>query len=780
LIKPNLRFENAPASRRSVRFNFFRVEVKMKLPLDRFKLARVLESISDYQSAVFAGIIFLPMLATVGCSSAITPAAASTPLTNKTAMTNPSIQITPGNPTVAPGANIQFSALVSNTSDTAVYWSASGGVISGNGMFTVPKAQVGTVFQIVATSRADSTAYAIANVAVTSSSSSPTNPTNPGSGSIPATGPDNRYCNAGDVPNFGTVDGPAAAPTACFMTAEESTPSPGAVIKVSSASNLQTAIDNATCGETLVLQAGQTYPGFTLRAKSCDANHYITIRSSAAGSGLPAEGVRATPCNAGVSSLPGRPALNCASTSNVMARIAGAAKQDRIIGTDAGANYYRLMGLEVADTEANGASAGFYDLILLDTADHIIFDRCWIHGSPIGEDIKGVEFTNSSYIAVIDSYISDIHSKVSGYGADSAAIGSITGIGPVKIVDNFLEASGENVLWGGGASTTNVSDVEMRRNHLFKPFTWWKLSPTYMGTLFVVKNLYESKTGVRQFVEGNIFENNWAMAQKGTGILFTPKNQYGRCPECTVHDIIFRYNILRHSVDGIGMAPVYATTCPGEGGGGNGNCLYLSGGLYNLSVHDNLLDDINESTYSPGTCCSDGFLFNIATDQPTNWPHDILINHNTGFPVGSGIANVTIVSAPQVFANFSITNNLMTTGDGGFHQVLPGNKQPGCGTTSAAGMIGTLDGCMGDTWTAAGNVFANTSVSKSSKLAGSPLPARNFEAPGWESVGFVDFNSGNGGNYQLSPSSPYKNAGTDGKDPGADIDGLQTATAGVL
>ena len=44
----------------------------------------------------------------------------------------------------------------------------------------------------------------------------------------------------------------------------------------------------------------------------------------------------------------------------------------------------------------------------------------------------------------------------------------------------------------------------------------------------------------------------------------------------------------------------------------------------------------------------------------------------------------------------------------------------------------------------------------------------------------MDFNNGNGGNYQLSPTSPFKNAGTDGKDPGADIDGLQTATAGVL
>ena len=49
----------------------------MKLPLDRFKLIRAFESISAYRGAILAGIVFLPVLATVGCTSAITPAAAA-------------------------------------------------------------------------------------------------------------------------------------------------------------------------------------------------------------------------------------------------------------------------------------------------------------------------------------------------------------------------------------------------------------------------------------------------------------------------------------------------------------------------------------------------------------------------------------------------------------------------------------------------------------------------------------------------------------------------------
>jgi hypothetical protein len=835
----------------------------MNSPMERFKLLRVFHSISACQELALTGIILLPLLATVGCSSAITPATAAsnpaakqsstpvvkvtpgtstvapgTPLqfsalvtnTSNTGVTwsatggvitdnglfttpnakpgsiiqivatsvanslvrgiatlaiasssswngNPVVKVIPGTSTVAPGTPLQFSALVTNTSNTGVTWSATGGVITDNGLFTTPNAKPGSVIQIVATSMANSLVQGIATLAI-ASSSSPNG--NPGPGSTPPSGSDNRYCNAGDIPNFGAADGSASTPTACYQTDESLTPSPGAVTQISTLSKLQTALDNASCGDTLVLQAGQTYSGFTLPAKNCDANHYITIRSSALGAGLPPEGVRATPCNAGVGSLPGRPALNCASTSKGMARVAGGPKASQIINTDPGANYYRLVGLEVADTGANGAAAGYYVLIMLTSADHIIFDRCWIHGSPIGEDVKGVEFSGSSYIAVVDSYISDIHSKLSGFGADSSAIGSVTGTGPVKIVNNFLEAAGENVLWGGGASPTNVTDVEMRRNHMFKPLTWWVSSPTYFGTAFEIKNLFESKTGVRQFVEGNIFENNWAAAQKGTAILFTPKNQYGECPECTVHDIIFRYNIVRHSVNAIGIASVYATTCPGEAGNGTGKCHYLSGGLYGLSIHDNLLDDINESTYSPDNCCSDGFLFAISTDQPSNWPHDIRIEHNTGFPVGWGVGYVIIRGKPQVIANFSFDNNLMTSGNNGFNEVLPGHHLPGCGTTNASGMSGTLTGCMGNTWTAAGNMFANSSTSKSPKFPGAPLPAGNFEAPNSDALGFVNFNNGNGGDYHLIPTSPLRNTSSDGKDPGADIDGLQTATAGVL
>jgi len=46
-------------------------------------------------------------------------------------------------------------------------------------------------------------------------------------------------------------------------------------------------------------------------------------------------------------------------------------------------------------------------------------------------------------------------------------------------------------------------------------------------------------------------------------------------------------------------------------------------------------------------------------------------------------------------------------------------------------------------------------------------------------VGFTNYNGGNGGNYLLLPSSPYKNAASDGKDMGADVNAIASATAGV-
>src|ERR1700680_862179 len=254
----------------------------MTLSFAGFRVPPILRFISDCHTAVFVAIISLPLLAMVGCGSAIAPVASNSSKVSPTA----SIRLSPENLTVAPGARVQFAALVTNVKDTAVHCSANGGVISETGVFTVPNRKAGTVFQILATSRANSLVQGTTTVAITApsstgnssgsgSSSSGSSSSGSSSSGSSSSGPDNRYCDAGDVPNFGMSDGPASPPTACYQTAQASTPSTGVLIQVPPTSNLQSVLDNASCGDTLVLQAGQTYPGFSLPAKNCDAGHYV-------------------------------------------------------------------------------------------------------------------------------------------------------------------------------------------------------------------------------------------------------------------------------------------------------------------------------------------------------------------------------------------------------------------------------------------------------------------------------------------------------------------------
>src|SRR5207302_9425904 len=150
------------------------------------------------------------------------------------------------------------------------------------------------------------------------------------------------------------------------------------------------------------VQAGGTFRNLLLPERTCDDAHWIIIRTSAADSKLPKAGTRLTPCYAGVSALPGRPALQCGSTENVLARIEsnGRGGSGAILLAPA-ANHYRLIGLEV--TRADSRSL-VYNLIGPDKqpADHIVLDRMWIHGSAQDETVRGIMISNIRYAAVVD------------------------------------------------------------------------------------------------------------------------------------------------------------------------------------------------------------------------------------------------------------------------------------------------------------------------------------------------------------------------------------------
>ena len=78
-----------------------------------------------------------------------------------------SISVTPTSATVSSGATAQFQATVTNTSNTAVAWTATAGTVSSSGLYTAPTVTKTTSVVLTATSVADSTKSATANISVT-------------------------------------------------------------------------------------------------------------------------------------------------------------------------------------------------------------------------------------------------------------------------------------------------------------------------------------------------------------------------------------------------------------------------------------------------------------------------------------------------------------------------------------------------------------------------------------------------------------------------------------
>jgi hypothetical protein len=81
---------------------------------------------------------------------------------------NVTVAISPVAPSVATGAKVQFTAMVSNTGNTAVKWSASAGSISPDGSFTAPTSAIAKSITVTVSSVAETAAQASTSVTITS------------------------------------------------------------------------------------------------------------------------------------------------------------------------------------------------------------------------------------------------------------------------------------------------------------------------------------------------------------------------------------------------------------------------------------------------------------------------------------------------------------------------------------------------------------------------------------------------------------------------------------
>ena len=565
-------------------------------------------------------------------------------------------------------------------------------------------------------------------------------------------------------------DGPAELPRVTVASSMADTPTPGSIIAVRSGGNLQAALDNAFCGDTIELQAGATFTGnFFLRDKNCDSGHWIVIRTSAANSLLPSEGKRVTPCYAGVASLPGRPPYACVNRQNVMARIENNTTADGPFILRNGASHYRLIGLEITRTAGGRSAPVLVSAEPTGIVDHIVVDRSWLHGTVHDETQSGVSLSRSSSVAVVDSYFSDFHcTSTIGLCTDAHAIGGGAGNhqdGPFKISNNFLEASGVAVMLGGGAATLTPADIEIRGNHFFKPWQWMPGNPNFVGGAgghpFIVKNHLELKNATRVLIEANLMENNWGgFTQAGFALVLSPKNQHTRrgnvCPLCQVTDVTIRYTRISHSGSGIALATAIS------GNGRNGGAA-LAGSRW--SIHDVVIDDISQKYVGGGT------LFLIINGWKRNPVNTITINHVTGFPDSSSHLLVigNLLSNPSMYG-LVFTNNLMATGS---YPVWGAGGGPG--TCAFNGTPARKIAKCFSTYTFKNNALIGTPDA----FPPSSWPAGNFFPADPSAAGIIQVDKGTGGDYGLLPHSRYKNAGSDGRDLGADIIGLNAALAGV-
>ena len=161
------------------------------------------------------------------------------------------------------------------------------------------------------------------------------------SGAMP-TG-ENAYCAKGDIWTGATSDGPAQLPEGCVYTGLDGSPSPGKVTFIAAGGDVVSAVKAASCGDTIQLQQGATFPlkSPAFPSKNCDSKHWITIRTSAAESALPPEHERINPSYAGVASLNGRPKFS-GPNKNVMAKLVVGASAIQV------GDHYRLIGLEIS------------------------------------------------------------------------------------------------------------------------------------------------------------------------------------------------------------------------------------------------------------------------------------------------------------------------------------------------------------------------------------------------------------------------------------------------
>jgi hypothetical protein len=584
--------------------------------------------------------------------------------------------------------------------------------------------------------------------------------------------------------------------------------------RVPAGGNLQAALDAAQPGDVVLLAPGATFTGnFVLRKKTGDA--FVTVQTEVEEAGALAPGTRMTPA-----------------TAMKLARLQSP-NSSPALQTAPFAHHWRIQLLQFGPNfkgygEIIRIGDGSAEQHTLDVVPHtIVLDRLFVTGDPLLGQKRGVAL-NAANVAVTNSHVSDIK----GVGQDTQAIAIWNGPGPFVIENNYLEAAGENVLLGGaGPDIPNLvpTGLSFRRNYLSRPVRWrepiipaptaatadaaaggtlppasytfavvarrpagqtsyaqsspivrtvvvstpgsvrltwtavdqateyrvYRTGPSGTmywtvdglsftdsgtagtasaapgtGTRWLVKNIFELKNARDVVAEHNLFEHNWENGQIGYAIVFTVRNSSGTCTWCTIENVDFRYNVIRHVAGGINILGYDSPEISQQG--------------RDIRITHNLFYGVDQARWGgPG-------IFLMMGDEPRN----VTVDHNTIDHAGASLVSVYGGSSTdrREILGFTFTNNLARHGKYGIF---------GAGSSTGLATIATY--------------LPDAQVTRNllSEGLAARYPAGNFFSPGFDSQ-FVD---AGGGDFELRDSSPFRSAGTDGLDLGADLTRLKMAFA---
>ncbi len=329
-----------------------------------------------------------------------------------------------------------------------------------------------------------------------------------------------------------------------------------ATTSVPAGADLQAALDAAQPGDTLVLEAGAAWSGDLLFREKTGSGA-ITLTTSGE---LPQQGNRITE-----------------EQSRSLPRLIGNHK------TSPRAAAYTLRGLRLEaypgaytggllDCGGSGINGDIVVSTLEDLPREWHIHHCFLQADPASGGKRGIAANCSGFIcedSVIQGFWSDFQ--------DTQAIGAWNGPGPFRIVNNYLQASGENIMFGGACPAIPQlvpSNITVEGNWLHKPDAWrgefqqmktltrggrtlnWFIGRPRRALLeprdareakstCVVKNLFEIKNGRNAVIRHNIFEGCWSSGQAGFAFQLTVRScEAGDYPWATCSNVLIDQNII--------------------------------------------------------------------------------------------------------------------------------------------------------------------------------------------------------------------------------------------